>query len=281
MQSRAALVFEDATFDFADVVVVLRVAGEVEGAAAGTGAQVVGAEDEAVDAGVYQCAGAHGAGFEGDVEGGVAQAVVGECLSRCAQGEDFSVGGGVVVGDGAVMRGSDDFAFDDDERADGDFAEDFGLRGLGDGEADVVFVVHTPVLSGFSCCQQVGQDAFDFCNSFGGTELGVGSGMVTMEVDAVEFVGKFVFAIVFLQGGECGFFVVWDVAGGGCAETRPGVLQFGCPAHGINAGKAVVIVVSVHVGGYGVGRHSTYAAVSTVVSGGCFVMGRCGATSGK
>ena len=153
LQLRAAFVFEDAALDFADVVVVLRVAGEVKGAAAGAGAQVVGTEDEAVNAGVYQCAGAHGAGFEGDVEGGAAQAVVGECLSRCAQGEDFSVGGGVVVGDGAVMRGSDDFAFDDDKRADGDFAEGFGLRGLGDGEADVVFVVHTPVLSGFSCYQ--------------------------------------------------------------------------------------------------------------------------------
>src|SRR5690606_707342 len=42
----------------------------------GTGAGFAGAEHQAGDAAVYQQAGAHGAGFEGDVEGGAGQAVV-------------------------------------------------------------------------------------------------------------------------------------------------------------------------------------------------------------
>lgn len=142
LQLRAAFIFKNTAFDFADVVVVLRMASEVKGAAAGTRAQVVSAKDEAVDARVYQRAGAHGAGFEGDVEGRAAQSVVGKGSPRRAQGEDFGVGGGIMVGDGAVVRGGDNLAARNNQRADGDFAEGFGLRGLGDGEVDVVCVVH-------------------------------------------------------------------------------------------------------------------------------------------
>ena len=67
----AALFGEEAGGDF-DSVVELGVVHDGEDAAAGSGFGVVGGVDEAGDAGVEDGSGAHGAGFEGDVEGAAA-----------------------------------------------------------------------------------------------------------------------------------------------------------------------------------------------------------------
>ena len=71
----AALFGEQAVGDF-DFVVELRVVHYAEDAAAGSGFGVVGGVDEAGYAGVEDGSGAHGAGFEGDVEGAAGEAIV-------------------------------------------------------------------------------------------------------------------------------------------------------------------------------------------------------------
>jgi len=90
--------------------------------------------------------GAHGAGFEGDVEGAafvsVEQSVVFEGAAGVAEGDDFGVGSGIVVAEDAVLAAGDDFAAMDDDGADGDFAGEFGGAGFVDGGVEVVEVVH-------------------------------------------------------------------------------------------------------------------------------------------
>jgi len=69
--------------------------------------------------------GAHGAGFEGDVEGAVGlrvKAVVLEGLTGGSEGDDFGVCGGVVIAEDAVLAGGDDLVLVDDDCAYGDFA---------------------------------------------------------------------------------------------------------------------------------------------------------------
>jgi len=86
---------EDALDDF-DAVVEEIAVGDAEFAADSAEAEVAAAEDEAADAGVDQRAGAHDAGFEGDVEGGIGQAVVVERTRSFAEGEEFGVSSWVI-----------------------------------------------------------------------------------------------------------------------------------------------------------------------------------------
>jgi len=143
-EQRAALFGEQAGGDF-DAVVKLRVVDDGEYGAAGAGLGVGRGVDEACDAGVEDGAGAHGAGFEGDVEGAAGgvlrQAVVGEVARGLAQGDDLGVGGGVVVAEDAVLAAGDDLVLVDDDRADGDLAGEFGGAGFGDGGVEVGEVV--------------------------------------------------------------------------------------------------------------------------------------------
>ncbi len=66
--------------------------------------------------------GAHGAGFEGGVEGAVFEAIVFEGEAGFAEGYDLGVGGGVGVAEDSVLAAGDDFVFVDDDCAYGDFA---------------------------------------------------------------------------------------------------------------------------------------------------------------
>ena len=109
----AALVGEEAGGEF-DLVVELGVVHYGEDRAAGAGFGVGGPVDEAGYAGVEDGSGAHGTGFQGDVEGAAAllgeDAVVGERLAGGAEGYDLGVGGGVGVAEDAVVAAADDFA---------------------------------------------------------------------------------------------------------------------------------------------------------------------------
>jgi hypothetical protein len=58
-----AALFGEEAGGYIDFVIELRVVHDREDAAAGSGFGVVGGVDEADDAGVQDCAGAHGAGF--------------------------------------------------------------------------------------------------------------------------------------------------------------------------------------------------------------------------
>lgn len=135
----AALFGEEAGGDF-DFVVELRVVHDVEDRAAGAGFGVGCGVDEAIDAGVEDGSGTHGAGLEGDVEGaafgfagGWAETVVLKGQAGGAEGDDFCVGGGVVVAEDTVLAAGDDFVFVNDDCAYGDIAGRFGGVGFGDG----------------------------------------------------------------------------------------------------------------------------------------------------
>ena len=137
----AALFCEEVGGDF-DFVVEPGVGHDGEHAAAGSGFGVGCGVDEAADARVEDGSGAHGAGFEGDVEGAVVEAVVFECEAGGAEGYDFGVGGGVAVAEDAVLASAYDLIFVDDDCAYGNFACGFGGVGFGDGELHEIDVWH-------------------------------------------------------------------------------------------------------------------------------------------
>src|SRR5260370_31410979 len=83
---------------------------------------VVSAVDQARDAGLDDGAGAHAAGFDGDVESGSGEAVVAEKAGGFAKDDDFGVGRGVVVADGAVVRTRQNLSLMDEHSANGNFA---------------------------------------------------------------------------------------------------------------------------------------------------------------
>ena len=112
-----------------------------EDGAAGAGFGIGSGVDQAGDAGVEDSAGAHGAGFERDVESAafvvfIEEAIVFEGAAGVAEGDDLGVGGGVVFAEDAVLAMGDDLALVDDDGADRDFAGGFGGAGFGDGGAE-------------------------------------------------------------------------------------------------------------------------------------------------
>ena len=136
---RAALIGEEAGDNF-NSMVELRVVHDAEDAAAGSGFGVVGGVDEAGDAGVEDGSGAHGAGFEGDVEGAAGEPVVRERKAGLTEGYDLGVGRGVAVTEDSVLAAADDLVVIDDDGTYGDFAFQFGGAGFGDGEAHHLLV---------------------------------------------------------------------------------------------------------------------------------------------
>jgi len=135
-----ALFGEEAGGDF-DLVVELRVVEDAEDRATCAGLWVGRGVDQAGDAGVEDCAGTHGAGFECDVEGAaLGQAIVGQRARGVAEGDDLCVGGGVVIAQNTVLASGDDLAVMHDEGADGNFAIMLGGAGFGDAGVEVVEV---------------------------------------------------------------------------------------------------------------------------------------------
>jgi hypothetical protein len=130
---------KDAGRDF-DLMVEARVRKDFETGADGAAFGVVGTVDEALDTGLDNGAGAHAAGLDGDVESGIGKAVVAEEAGGFAQDDDFGVGGGVVVADGAIAGVSEDFAVVDKDGADGDFARGRSGAGFGEGFVHVLDV---------------------------------------------------------------------------------------------------------------------------------------------
>ena len=89
-------------------------------------------------------AGAHGAGFEGDVKGGACETVVAEEARGLAEDNNFGVGSGVVVTEGAVAGACEDGVILDEHCADGDFAGLGGDTGFGKRDLHEVEVVRHP-----------------------------------------------------------------------------------------------------------------------------------------
>jgi len=95
---------------------------DFEAGADGAPFGVVCAIDKPGDAGLNDGAGAHAAGFDGDVEGGVGEAVVAEQARSFAENDDFGVGGGIAIANGAIAGTRKDLAVVYEHSADRDFA---------------------------------------------------------------------------------------------------------------------------------------------------------------
>jgi hypothetical protein len=116
-------------------VVQARIGGEVVEGAGGPGFGVGSSVDEAAYAGGVQSAGAHGAGFEGGVEGASSEAPAAERARGAAQGEELGVGRRVFQGLAFVVSHRQDLSVSGDHGADGNFAPLGGQRGLFEGAA--------------------------------------------------------------------------------------------------------------------------------------------------
>ena len=83
------------------------VCGKVVEGAGGACLGIGGGVDEAVYAGGVEGTGAHGAGFEGDVEGAAGETPASELVGGAAYGEEFGVGGRVFRGLALVVGGGE------------------------------------------------------------------------------------------------------------------------------------------------------------------------------
>lgn len=86
--------------------------------------------NQAGDAGLQHCAGAHGAGFDGDVKSSAEQAVIAEAEGGVTEGENFGMRGGIAVSDGPISGARDDFFVEDQDCADRNFAAPGGFAGF-------------------------------------------------------------------------------------------------------------------------------------------------------
>ena len=104
------------------LMVEARVGEDFEAGADGAAFGVVGAVDEAWDAGLNDGASAHATRLDRDVERSTGEAVVAEKAGGFAKDNHFRVGSGVIVADGAIAGTAENLAVVDEHGADGDFA---------------------------------------------------------------------------------------------------------------------------------------------------------------
>ncbi len=133
MQDSGAVGGEDAGGNL-DLVVEPRVGKDFEAGAYCPAAGVVGAIYKAGHASLDHGASAHAAGLDGDVQGGVGEAVVAEEVSGFANDHHFRVGRGVGVADRAIAGAGEDLAVVDKDGADGDFTGGCGGASFFDGQ---------------------------------------------------------------------------------------------------------------------------------------------------
>ena len=105
---------------------------DFEAGAHGAAFGIVGSVDEARDACLDDGAGAHAARLDGDVERGAREAVISKKAGGFAENEDFGVGSGVAIADGAVTGTRQSLPVVDEDSADGDLAG--GRRGASFGQ---------------------------------------------------------------------------------------------------------------------------------------------------
>lgn len=141
LEERGGLRGEDAFHDLDAVIEEIGI-GQLKFGPDSAEAEIAGAEGEGADAGVNQGAGAHDAGFQRYVDRGVVEAVILFLPGGGAEEVDFRVRGGIVGGDGGIVRAGDDLAVNDENGADRDFALGFGENGLLNGGAHIEFVIH-------------------------------------------------------------------------------------------------------------------------------------------
>ncbi len=112
------------------MMVEARIGKDFEAGVDGAALGVVGAVDEARDAGLNDRAGAHAAGLDGDVERCVCEAIVAEEARGFTKDDDFGVGGWIVVADSAVAGAGENLSVVNQDGSDGDFAGEGRGAGL-------------------------------------------------------------------------------------------------------------------------------------------------------
>lgn len=122
-------------------VIEAGVGEDVHQAAGAARLGVVCAEIDLVDSGEDDGAGAHGTGFEGDVEPRAFEPPTPKMGGCLGDRQDFSVRRGVLEGFALVVGLADDLAFVDDDAAYGDFAFVEGALGLAKGVLHVALMV--------------------------------------------------------------------------------------------------------------------------------------------
>ncbi len=113
---------------------------QIDKASGGAAFGIVAAENHAADPAVDNGAGAHGAGFLGDIKIAVCQAPVFHGAFGLGEREHFRVGGGVFEGLNLVPCPADDVAFPDNDGTDGNFVEAGGFLREAEGFVHVVGV---------------------------------------------------------------------------------------------------------------------------------------------
>src|SRR5580692_7104953 len=94
---------------------------------------VVGAIDDFPDLTPVEGAGAHQAGFDGDVQGGVGEVFAAQIIEGGGKGDDLRVRGAIVEAFGLIVAAGDDAVVLNDDGADGDLVFVEGLLRFFDG----------------------------------------------------------------------------------------------------------------------------------------------------
>jgi len=121
LQEGGGLFGEDARRDV-DLMIQFGAGEKLETGAVRTTFGVVGAVDESWNPSLDDRAGAHSAGLERDVESGVGKAIVANEPRGFAQHDDFGMGRGIIVANGAIARARQVYVILNEHGADGDFA---------------------------------------------------------------------------------------------------------------------------------------------------------------
>lgn len=119
-QKAAGFLFQNASLDD-HLMIEARMIEHMQDRTGCPGFWIACGVDQAVQAGMNHCAGAHGAGLKRDVELAVSQAIIAERLCRGAQGDDLGMSGWVEIAQDSVLSARDDFAVVNDYGSDGDF----------------------------------------------------------------------------------------------------------------------------------------------------------------
>jgi hypothetical protein len=114
---------------------------DCEAGAEGAALGVVGGVNDAWNARLDDRASAHAAGLECNVKSGARKAVVAKQARGFAKDDDFGVGGGVVVTNGAVAGTGEDCIVVDKHGADRNFADISRSAGFGESELHEMKIV--------------------------------------------------------------------------------------------------------------------------------------------
>ena len=121
MQEGGSVFGEDARRDF-DLVIQLGAGEQLEAGTERAAFGVVSGVDEARNPRLNDRTSTHGAGLEGNVEDSASKAIVAEEAGGLPNDDDLSVGGGVIVANGAIARARENGIVVDEYGADGNFA---------------------------------------------------------------------------------------------------------------------------------------------------------------